>query len=356
MAETALIVLETLTPATVFGEGGVDGVLATIRREALGAVKDFDISTERGRKEIASVAYKVARSKTALDEMGKELVADLKERTGKIDAERRRLRDECDKIKDEVRKPLTDWEEADKARIAAHEAALDEIERTAEFLIGAPSSAEIAERMAVLKSMAESGRDWQEFHDRARKTALAARGALAQMLETARHREAEEAERERQRQEEAARIQHEREERIAQEAAERVRREAEEAAERERRRVQAEQEAAAVKAAAELAAAQEQAKKQQEAAERAEREKHDAEERATRAAKETEERLRREAAEVAAKEAEELAAREADKKHRAAINKAAMAAFMKGGLSADAAKQAVVLIACKAIPHVAISY
>ena len=73
------------------------------------------------------MAYKVARSKTALDEQGKELVGAIKKQSGEIDAERKRVRDELDALKDEVRKPLTDWENAEKERVAAQEAALAEI-------------------------------------------------------------------------------------------------------------------------------------------------------------------------------------------------------------------------------------
>jgi hypothetical protein len=42
------------------------------------------------------MAYKVARSKTALDDGGKKLVADLKQIPKKIDAERKRVRDPLD--------------------------------------------------------------------------------------------------------------------------------------------------------------------------------------------------------------------------------------------------------------------
>jgi hypothetical protein len=50
----------------------------------------------QGREAIASMEYKVARSKTALDDGGKKLVADLKQIPKKIDAERKRVRDPLD--------------------------------------------------------------------------------------------------------------------------------------------------------------------------------------------------------------------------------------------------------------------
>jgi hypothetical protein len=68
-----------LTAVAVFGAAnGVTDVLDKIRRE-VSAVRT-DISTKAGRAQVASLARRVASSKTALDEMGKEMVAELKER------------------------------------------------------------------------------------------------------------------------------------------------------------------------------------------------------------------------------------------------------------------------------------
>ncbi|HID7917402.1 TPA: hypothetical protein ACXIEW_002580 [Pseudomonas aeruginosa] len=55
---------------------GLDPFLAKIREEIDGFVPD--VTTRKGREAIASIAYKVARSKTALDNVGKELVVDAK--------------------------------------------------------------------------------------------------------------------------------------------------------------------------------------------------------------------------------------------------------------------------------------
>ncbi|HDL5089371.1 TPA: hypothetical protein PXD14_006379, partial [Pseudomonas aeruginosa] len=82
---------------------GLDPFLAKIREEIDGFVPD--VTTRKGREAIASIAYKVARSKTALDNVGKELVAELKEVPKKIDAERKRMRDLLDSWQAEVRSP-----------------------------------------------------------------------------------------------------------------------------------------------------------------------------------------------------------------------------------------------------------
>ena len=102
---------------------GLDPYLARIRAEIDGFIPN--VTTKKGRAEIASIAAKVAKSKTALDGIGKELVARLKDVPKKIDGERKRMRDTLDAWKDEVRKPLTDWEEAEQARIVKHESGVE---------------------------------------------------------------------------------------------------------------------------------------------------------------------------------------------------------------------------------------
>jgi colicin import membrane protein len=72
-----LVELETYTPARIFSDEGVAEIFKIIEEKVKDAPQD--ISTEAGRKEIASLAYKVARSKTTVDNIGKEYVAERKE-------------------------------------------------------------------------------------------------------------------------------------------------------------------------------------------------------------------------------------------------------------------------------------
>jgi colicin import membrane protein len=55
-------------------------------------------------------------------------------------------------------------------------------------------------------------------------------------------------------------------------------------------------------------------------------------------------------------EADELAKREANKAHRGRVNRAALAALVAGGITEDAAKTCIELIAKGAIPAVQINY
>lgn len=194
---------------------GLDPFLAKIREEIDGFVPD--VSTRKGRDAIASIAYKVARSKTALDNVGKELVAELKEVPKKIDAERKRMRDLLDSWQAEVRSPLTEWEEAEAARVARHQGEIDKINLRLECRD--LDSNELKANIAWLEGLAIS-EAWEEFEAEAARAKDKALIALREALVAREKFEAEQAELERLRAEAAAREQKEREERIAREAAE----------------------------------------------------------------------------------------------------------------------------------------
>src|SRR6266404_7527259 len=160
----ALVIIDTdtLTPATVFAPGGVEGILSKIETEVRAIERD--ISTEEGREAVKSLAYKVARSKTALDDMGKELVSGIKAQAATIDAERRTIRDRLDALKEEVRGPLTAWETAEAARVSKHEEVLTWIIGSDRFF-SQPTAADIRKLISLVADHA--GRDWQEFQERA---------------------------------------------------------------------------------------------------------------------------------------------------------------------------------------------
>lgn len=397
---TDLITVEALKAEVVFAPGGVEKIIAEITAKVR-AIKT-DISTKAGRAELSSLAYKIARSKTALDEMGKDLVADWKKRTGVVDAERRSVRDRLDALRDEVRKPLTDWENADKARVEAHEAALAELTRLSQFEQAEPSAFDISVRIETLE--ARPARDWQEFVQRAGETTGLTRRMLTEMLTSAEKREAERAETERLRREQIERERKEREGKIAAEAAERARlaaetraaEEAKAAADRaaaEQRRVEqdradaiaraekaetdrkaaeekaeADRKAAAEKAESDrIAAEKKAANEMRAAAEKTERDRIAAEERVAadkRAAAAQAERDRVAAIEAErkrvadAKAAEDAATakREADKKHRGRINTEASAALAGFGIDKLVAGRLIDAISDGKIPHVTISY
>lgn len=334
-----LVAIKVLTPEIVFAPGGVDEILGKIENE----VRSFkgDISTLGGRNAIASMAYKVARSKTALDDLGKQLVSDLKAKSGAIDAERRTIRTRLDTLKDEVRKPLTDWENANTLRIEGHEQAIQALQALLDFGGEQPTAAQARERLDTLAARPE--RQWEEFAQRGHETRAFVGNRLNDLREAAVIREAEAAELARLRAENAAREQKERDERIAAAAAEQARVAAETKARRE---------------ADELAtkAALERQRMEREAAEAVAKAQRAAKEADRQAAQAVENERQRVAMEKAAETAA-TAKREADKRHRAKINNAAVAGLVDhAGLTEEQAKSVVVAIASGKVSNVRISY
>lgn len=361
-------------------EQGLDPYLAKIRAEIESFVPD--VSTAKGRKEIASIAYKVAQSKTALDNVGKDLVAELKEVPKRIDAERKRMRDLLDSWKDEVRAPLTAWEEAEAARVARHQANIDYMKLRLECRD--LDAAELKENIATLEGTI-IGEHWEEYEAEAARVKDKALTALRDALVIREKHEAELAAIAKFQAEQAVREQKEREERIAREAAEQAQREAEAKAQAYRENVAreaAEAEAAASRREAELI---EQAAQQQRQAEQAKRDAEAAAEQARLNAELAEQRriaaekqaeldrieaVRRQAeaveraeqaerqrqADEAARLDAEAKAREADRAHKGAILKAAKEAILKAGITEEQAKAIVKMIAAGTVPAVSIKY
>lgn len=183
--ETAneLIVVKALVPAVVFAPGGVEALVDKLERDVRAEITKLDISTPKGRDEIRSLAFKVARSKTAIDDMGKNLVAEWKEKANLVDADRRLLRERLDNLKIEARKPLTEWEDAEKTRVLAHENAMTFLQDFAAFPTPEPDSATVRARLQALADMPP--RDWQEFSKRANDATAAARTRLDALLAAA---------------------------------------------------------------------------------------------------------------------------------------------------------------------------
>lgn len=354
MTESAdLVVIQKETALTVFSaDNGLEPFLAKIRAEIDSFVPD--VSTKKGRDAIASIAFKVAKSKTYLDSVGKDLVAELKELPKKIDASRKEMRDTLDAWKDEVRKPLTDWELAEEARIKAHQDAIEAIATLGTDLDGL--SLDMLKTSLGKVSAVELGDTWQEFAALAGTVKDKALTALTKAIDARVKHDAEQAELARLRAEAEARAQKEREEAIAREAAEQERIKAERAAQDERDAVakrEAEAKAAADRRELELRLAAEKAEREKlEAQQRAEQAVRDAAALAEKAAQAERQRQADEQAEVE----RQASLREKDKAHKAAINNAALAAFTAGGMTEECAKLAVTLIAKGLIDNVKINY
>jgi len=221
-------------------EDGLDPLIARIAAEVRAHVPD--LTTAKGRDAIKSLAYKVARSKTTLDEAGKQLTDEQRKAIATVDAARRKMRDALDALRDEARKPLDDWEAAEATRI-------QNIKNRIERLTNAAPSEESTEAFAELISRVEAVNPedgtWGEFlmdAVRAKDTTLRRLRDAAELhrlrAEAAARAEADRIAAEKAAAEEAERLEREAEaerQRQAQEQAEALRREKEENAERARK-------------------------------------------------------------------------------------------------------------------------
>ncbi|HEP0436199.1 TPA: hypothetical protein QIT95_000247 [Klebsiella michiganensis] len=328
-----LVVIEKKNAMAVFTNNDqLDPLIELIEKEARSLVPD--VTTKKGRDAIASMAHKVARSKTYIDNAGKDLVAELKALPKQIDESRRVVRERLDALKDEVRRPLTEWE-AEQARIAAEKAAEEERQRIE------------AEQKAVLEALRKQVEVDHEM-------------ALLMDKDIDRERADKAAEAERQRIAREEEIKRQAEEKAKREAAEKAQREIDAAAAREREAILAKE-----RAERERIEAQQRAEREQrEAAERAEREKQAAVEAERRKAQEEADRIRREAeqreqARLAEekRKADEQARREADVKHRKAVGVEVVKALMANtSLTRDQAIEVLTAVKDGRIPHTGISY
>lgn len=332
--------------------GGLDPLIDEIRDKVAGQV--YDMTTRKGRDECASDAYKVARSKSAIEKLGAALSAQYKEIPKKIDAERRRAKEALEALQAQVRQPLTQWEAAEEARV---ERLKSKVQFIRDFAVMADdlSAAGIQVQINNLQTVTVD-EQLEEYEAEAHRAKARALEILTAALVVREKYEADQNELARLREEaEARRIQDEKD-RIAREAAERATREAEAKAQAEREAAEKrEADAKAAQAKAEQDA-RDAAERQRQAEERAEAERLASIERSRKAAEDARlaevERQHQERE----REAEEQRKREADKKHKAKINNDAMTAFIAGGLTAEAAKLAVVLIASHKVPAVRIEY
>lgn len=343
--EIALVTLPSVPAeleAAFINDEFIEGLIKDIREKASSVVGD--LNTVKGRRAYISMAANVRSTKTAIDEAGKKLVAEMKKRPALVDASRKKVRDSLDELAVEIRKPVTDWE-AEQERIKAEEA----------------MNAMHAEALVMNENIdLQRAIQYESDHE------------MALLMNEKIDREREEA---RQKAEQAKR---EHEERIKREAEEKARREADEAAKREieaaaarereatlaKERAEREAKELAEKAERDRIEAEQRAEREKkEAAEKAERDKQQAIAEEQRKAHEEAERIKREneqreQARLAEEKRikDEEARRAADKEHRKTVNNKALQDLISAGVPEECAKLCITAIAKGNITAISINY
>ena len=152
----------TINTKDLFTTGEYGAVIAAVKAEV--AKLAPDITTAKGRKEIASMAYSVSKTKNDLDKAGKEFVSGLKNQVALVDKVRRNLWDDLESIQKEVRAPLDSWEREEELRVSARENGLKKLEEIKQAHFKTVLS--IEEALGFIQKLPQGEDYWQEFHSR----------------------------------------------------------------------------------------------------------------------------------------------------------------------------------------------
>jgi hypothetical protein len=353
-----LIVIQPADLEKVFVKNGLDPFIELIKKEVEDIVPD--LSTAKGRKEIASRARWVASKKVIIDKAGKEFISKLKAQIQPIDAERKRMRDILDALRDEIRQPLTEWEEAEKEKKRKEaeriELIKDRIQAIKDYLpkrhltdipIHQATSDQIETALEKFREL--DMETFQEFKEEAVNAWNDKNEELENSLKFTQEKEKLAAEKKKFEDEQKAAKQKERERKIREEAAEKARIEAEKKAQAERDTLKEKEVQAKLKA--------EQAEQEKKlAAEKAEKDKKEAlrlaEEEKQKAIEE--ERLLIEREEEAKRLENEK--RQADETHRSKINQEVYDSLLSAGFAEATANKIIEAFVFEKIKHVYIKY
>lgn len=320
--EMDLVPPRQITPAALFAPGGADPLISEIENLVRGF--DYDLSSAARRKEIASLSAKVSKAKVFLDNMGKDLKGQLEEQVRPIldavdacDSERKKIRDRLDALRDEARRPLTQWEEDQAARKDALDKRLYDLEQLAVFPPGQPAVADVQKRLDKARAEPLDG-SWEEYAAAASEAKQNTISRLETILQQAAAYEEQQAELQRLREVEAKRQEEGRAAEMRAEAERKAREEADLKIQQERdARIRAEAEA-------------------------------------ERSAEREREKIRQEEMQ----KERDAKAREADRDHRARINREALEKMMEAApeVTKEQAIAILTAIANGKVPHVRVSY
>jgi len=153
-AEQALVIKEN--PKLIFQEGTAESFFEYYAAEMRSIVTDA--TTAKGRKDIKSLAHQVARTKTAIEEAGKEISAVFKDKARIVDNQRNAIKEKLQALQDEIKGPALEWEAEDEKRISAIKAQIESM-GTVDYTVEAME--------AKLEELRNDTFDYQEFSEQA---------------------------------------------------------------------------------------------------------------------------------------------------------------------------------------------
>lgn len=152
------------------------------RIESLARGLVADVTTKEGISQIKTAARQIASVKKKVDDIGKNVVASLKDLPKIIDNNRREFRERMEALQEEIRRPVTEIEEREKS--------IDDIKGT-HFNCANMDSAALGDKIKELESAKASVRPevWKESYGAAIKAYDGEIAALTTMKEAAEKRE-----------------------------------------------------------------------------------------------------------------------------------------------------------------------
>lgn len=194
---SVLVVEKKDLQAFFLDTGKLDALYGHVEKMARALVADP--LTKEGASQIKSCARQIASVKKRIDDIGKDVVAELKKLPGQIDTNRKNLRERLEALQDDIRRPVTEIENRE-----------DEIDgiKGIHLRLANASSGEIAKELEFVKKIPLTEEKWHESLEKAKAAIAGETKALELLKSTAEKREkdAEELEQLRKNQEEADRI------------------------------------------------------------------------------------------------------------------------------------------------------
>lgn len=194
--------------------GGTDALFERIAQEARSFVPD--VTTDKGRKAIGSLAAKVSSSKKLAEKYALDLVADQKAQIKIVDQDRIQFCKKMDSLRDEILAPRDAWEQAEKDRVQVIQDKIAQFD-SGRVDIGSPLSL-IISVIAEIEAI-EIDESFAEQQEQAKLKKYECLEVLRKVQADREKYEAEQAELEALRQAEQLRQQQERDAQIALEAA-----------------------------------------------------------------------------------------------------------------------------------------
>jgi len=141
--------IESILPDKIGKEEFIKGVVSLISKKAKSLCPDM--STADGRDSVRSNAYNVAQSKVALVKRLKELTEEWRLKTKEINCLIKYVEKELDEVKNTVREPYTEWEEAEKLRKRKVESGILELKEFKSFPSLDTEASEIKSRIELVE-------------------------------------------------------------------------------------------------------------------------------------------------------------------------------------------------------------